>query len=62
MTLNSDALGKCIAQSQQTLRERMDRYVGAWNAGDLDTILSFFVDEGLDYSDYGGYPTSFGPD
>ncbi|KAH8880578.1 hypothetical protein GQ53DRAFT_890839 [Thozetella sp. PMI_491] len=42
-----------LAESQQTMRTRMDKYVSAWNSGDLETILSYFVDEALDYSDYG---------
>jgi hypothetical protein len=44
-----------FAHAQSTMRARMDVYVAAWMAGDLDTILSYFVDEGLDYSDYGAF-------
>jgi ketosteroid isomerase-like protein len=39
--------------AEQEMRDRMERYAAAWNAADLDTLLSFFVDEGLDFSDYG---------
>ncbi|KAI0124193.1 hypothetical protein BJ170DRAFT_638487 [Xylariales sp. AK1849] len=42
-----------LAQAQHEMRDRMDRYVAAWMSADLETILSYFVDEGLDYSDYG---------
>jgi hypothetical protein len=48
-----------LAASQQEVRDRMDKYVAAWNTGDMDTILSYFVDEGLDYSDYGRSPFIF---
>ena len=35
------------------MRGRIDDYVEAWNKGDMETIMNTFVDEGLDYSDYG---------
>lgn len=42
-----------LVLAQQEMRDRMDKYVSAWMSADLDTILSYFVDDGLDYSDYG---------
>ncbi|KAI0011815.1 hypothetical protein F4779DRAFT_615218 [Xylariaceae sp. FL0662B] len=42
-----------LEEAQNDMRGRMDKYVDAWMSSDLETILSYFVDEGLDYSDYG---------
>lgn len=38
---------------QDEMRSRMSTYVAAWMSGDLDTVLSYFSDTNLDYSDYG---------
>ena len=32
---------------------RVDEYVSAWNRGDMEAVMDTFVDEGLDYTDYG---------
>ncbi|RYP36289.1 hypothetical protein DL767_003442 [Monosporascus sp. MG133] len=32
---------------------RVDAYAAAWALGDIDAALAYFVEEGLDYPDYG---------
>ncbi|KAI0477394.1 hypothetical protein GGR56DRAFT_637117 [Xylariaceae sp. FL0804] len=49
----TDTLSSHLEAPQAEMRARMDKYAAAWMALDLETVLSFFVDEGLDYSDYG---------
>ncbi|KAH6982445.1 hypothetical protein EDB80DRAFT_882772 [Ilyonectria destructans] len=36
----------------ETLESRIEAYRQSWNSGQLDRLLSHWVDEGLDYSDY----------
>ncbi|KAI0477479.1 hypothetical protein GGR56DRAFT_673852 [Xylariaceae sp. FL0804] len=43
-----------LEAAQEEMRARMSRYAAAWQALDTETMLSYFVDENLDYySDYG---------
>lgn len=41
-----------LAQAKDDMTSRMNNYISAWNRGDLETAMDFFVDDGLDYSDY----------
>ncbi|KAI1343143.1 hypothetical protein F5Y15DRAFT_278468 [Xylariaceae sp. FL0016] len=50
MTLN---IPSELQAAQAEMKSRMDKYTAAWMSADLETILSYFVDEGLDYSDHG---------
>jgi hypothetical protein len=43
----------------ETLESRIETYRQSWNSGQLDRLLSHWVDEGLDYSDYCELPPVF---
>jgi hypothetical protein len=38
---------------KELIQTRILKLATAYNTGDIDTALSVFVDDGLDYSDYG---------
>jgi hypothetical protein len=40
---------------KELIQTRILKLETAYNTGDIDTALSLFVDNGLDYSDYGTY-------
>ncbi|RYP21991.1 hypothetical protein DL765_001897 [Monosporascus sp. GIB2] len=42
-----------LAEAEREMRGRVDAYAAAGASGDIDAVLAYFVDEGLDYSDYG---------
>lgn len=42
-----------LKSAQHEMSERIEKYVDSWNKGDMNTVMGTFVDEGLDYTDYG---------
>lgn len=36
----------------ESLQSRIETYRQSWNSGSLDQLLSHWVEDGLDYSDY----------
>ncbi|RYP48472.1 hypothetical protein DL768_005674 [Monosporascus sp. mg162] len=42
-----------LAKAEREMRGRVDAYTAAWASGNIDAVLAYFVEEGLDYSDYG---------
>jgi hypothetical protein len=38
---------------KELIQSRISKLETAYNTGDIDTALSVFADNGLDYSDYG---------
>lgn len=42
-----------IKDAAVDMKALMDKYTAAWNAGDMNTIMSYFSDTDLDYADYG---------
>jgi hypothetical protein len=47
-----------LGSAHEHMSGRIDSYVNAWNRGDMDAVMDTFVEEELDYTDY-GRPTPF---
>lgn len=42
-----------LESAQDEMSRRIEKDVDAWNKGDLATVMHTFVEQGLDYTDYG---------
>lgn len=42
-----------LESAREHMTNRIDRYIDAWNRGDIEFVMSNFVEDGLDYTDHG---------